>query len=71
MTTETVAAEKGGIFRKGTPHRLFLLSVLVTGVSYGLYKGMLDNYLAEIVGMGRWAAGSRSSSARFPGCCLS
>ena len=27
-------------------------SVLITGLSYGLYKGMLDNYLAEVVKMG-------------------
>ena len=39
-------------FRKESGVGLFLLSVLITGLSYGLYKGVLDNFLAEIVGMG-------------------
>ena len=25
---------------------------MITGLSYGLYKGMMDNFLAEVVGMG-------------------
>ena len=39
-------------FRPGSPFRLFMLSLLVTGVGYGLYKGMLDNYMAEVVQIG-------------------
>ena len=38
-------------FKEGSAFRYFLLCVLITGLSYGLYKGMLDNYLAEVVGM--------------------
>ena len=36
-------------FRKESNFKYLLLAVLVTGLSYGLYKGMLDNYLAEVV----------------------
>lgn len=34
-------------FREDSKFRVFLLSLLITGLSYGLYKGMLDNYLAD------------------------
>ena len=40
------------VFREGSGFRYFLLCILITGLSYGLYKGMLDNYLAEVVKMG-------------------
>ena len=39
-------------FREDSPYKQLLLAILVTGLSYGLYKGMIDNYLAEVVGMG-------------------
>jgi hypothetical protein len=31
------------IFRPESSVRYFLLSLLMTGLSYGLYKGILDN----------------------------
>ena len=37
------------IYLEGSGFRYLLLCVLITGLSYGLYKGMLDNYLAEVV----------------------
>jgi len=40
------------MFKPDAKFKLFLLSVLITGLSYGLYKGMLDNFLAEVVKMG-------------------
>ena len=45
------------IFTPQSPFRLFLLSVLITGLSYGLHKGMLDNFLAEVVGLGEMERG--------------
>ena len=46
------------VYREGSGFRYFLLCILITGLSSGLYKGMLDNYLAEVVKMGdfneRW-----------------
>ena len=45
------------VFKEGSRFKAFLLSILITGLSYGLYKGMLDNFLAEIVGMGEMDRG--------------
>ncbi len=39
------------IFRPESKYRAFFLSVLTVGLAYGLYKGVIDNYLAEVVGM--------------------
>ena len=49
---------------------MFLLSVLITGLSYGLYKGMLDNFLAEIVGMGEMDRGVTEFFRELPGVLL-
>ena len=57
-------------FRVGTPFRQFLLSILITGLSYGLYKGMLDNYLVEIVGMGEMDRGVTEFFRELPGVLL-
>ncbi|MCI7020591.1 MAG: hypothetical protein MR913_12485 [Clostridiales bacterium] len=38
-------------FAPNSSYRVFLACVLITGLSSGLYKGILDNYLAEIVRM--------------------
>lgn len=50
--------------------KMFLLSVLITGLSYGLYKGILDNFLAEIVGMGEMDRGITEFFREFPGIAL-
>ena len=50
--------------------RRFLLSVLITGLSYGLYKGMLDNYLAEVVLMGEMDRGITEFFRELPGIAL-
>ena len=39
------------IYREDSPYKPYLLSLIVIGVSYGLHKGVLDNYLAEVVAM--------------------
>ncbi|MBQ6902546.1 MAG: MFS transporter [Oscillospiraceae bacterium] len=49
---------------------MFLLSVLITGISYGIYKGMLDNFLAEIVGMGEMDRGITEFFRELPGILL-
>lgn len=38
-------------FQPDSSYRAFLLCILITGLSGGLYKGILDNYLAEIINM--------------------
>ena len=58
------------LFSENTPFRAFLLSVLITGISYGLYKGMLDNFMAEIVGMSEADRGVTEFFRELPGVTL-
>ena len=58
------------IFLENTPFKVFLLSILVTSISYGLYKGMLDNFMAEIVGMGEADRGISEFFRELPGVFL-
>jgi len=58
------------LFNDNTPFKVFLLSVLITGVSYGLYKGMLDNFMAEIVGMNEADRGVTEFFRELPGVML-
>lgn len=57
-------------YREESKFKVFLLSVLITGLSYGLYKGMLDNFLAEIVGMGEMDRGVTEFFRELPGILL-
>ncbi len=58
------------IFRGDTKYKVFLLSILITGLSYGLYKGVLDNFLAEVVQMGEMDRGITEFFRELPGILL-
>ena len=58
------------IFRSNTKYKVFLLSILITGLSYGLYKGVLDNFLAEVVQMGEMDRGVTEFFRELPGILL-
>ena len=58
------------VFRKDSQFKIFLLSILVTGLAYGLYKGMLDNFLAEVVQMGEFGRGVTEFFRELPGVLL-
>lgn len=58
------------VFSDGNNYKYLLLSILITGLSYGLYKGMLDNYLAEIVGMVEMDRGIAEFFREIPGILL-
>lgn len=58
------------IFSEFSHYKVFLFSLLITGLSYGLYKGMLDNYLAEVVGMGEMDRGVMEFFRELPGIML-
>ena len=58
------------IFTDGQNYKFLLLSLLITGLSYGLYKGMLDNFLAEIVHMGEMDRGIAEFFREIPGILL-
>ena len=57
-------------FREGKNYQYLLLSVLITGLSYGLYKGMLDNFLADVVAMGEMDRGITEFFRELPGIAL-
>ena len=57
-------------FRENTMYKSLLLSILITGLAYGLYKGMLDNYLAEVVKMGEMDRGITEFFREVPGILL-
>ena len=57
-------------FRENSGFKALLLSILITGLSYGLYKGMLDNYLAEVVRMGEMDRGVTEFFRELPGIAL-
>ena len=58
------------VYREGSGFKYFLLCILITGLSYGLYKGMLDNYLAEVVKMGEMDRGVTEFFRELPGIAL-
>ena len=58
------------VYREGSGFKYFLLCILITGLSYGLYKGMLDNYLAEVVQMGEMDRGVTEFFRELPGVSL-
>ena len=57
-------------FRSDSKYKLLLISILITGLSYGLYKGMLDNFLAEVVQMGEMDRGVTEFFRELPGILL-
>lgn len=58
------------IFRADSAYKTFFISILVTGLAYGLYRGMIDNYLAEIVTMGEFDRGVAEFFRELPGLLL-
>ena len=57
-------------FIDSTAFRFFMLSILISGLSYGLYKGILDNYLAEVVVMSEMDRGITEFFRELPGIAL-
>ena len=58
------------IFREDSSYKAFLLTLVISGLSYGIYKGMIDNYLAEIVTMGDFDRGLAEFFRELPGLLL-
>lgn len=55
------------IFKPDAKYKPFLLSILIFGIGCGLYKGILDNYLAEIVAMSEFDKGVSEFFRELPG----
>ena len=70
MKRENILSQIKNAFMEDSKFKVFLISILITGLSYGLYKGMLDNFLAEIVGMGEMDRGVTEFFRELPGILL-
>ena len=58
------------VFRSDSGYKPFFLSLILFALSYGLYKGVIDNYLAEIVGMSAFDKGVSEFFRELPGLAL-
>jgi len=70
LKRENILSQIKNAFMEDSRFKVFLMSILITGLSYGLYKGMLDNFLAEIVGMGEMDRGVTEFFRELPGILL-
>ncbi len=57
-------------FQEHTAFKALLISVIIAGLFGGLYKGVLDNYLAEVVHMGEMDRGVTEFFRELPGVLL-
>ena len=57
-------------FRPDSCYRQFFLALLAVGIAYGLQKGVIDNYLAEIVTMTEFDRGVAEFFRELPGLLL-
>ena len=58
------------VYRDGAQYKYLLLSILMTGLAYGIYKGVIDNYLAEEVGLTQVGKGVSEFFRELPGLLL-
>lgn len=58
------------IWKNGTQVKQFLATVLAAGLAYGFYRGVQDNYLAEIVGISKFGRGVVEFFRELPGLLL-
>lgn len=57
-------------FRKESSYKVFFLFMVTFGLAYGLYKGIIDNYLAEVVSMTSFDKGVSEFFRELPGLML-
>ncbi|MBQ7569864.1 MAG: MFS transporter [Synergistaceae bacterium] len=57
-------------FRPESKFRAFLLAVISFGLAYGLYKGVIDNYLAEVAAMTQFDRGVSEFFRELPGALM-
>ena len=58
------------VFKPDSEYRPFFISLLAFGLGYGIYKGVIDNYLAEIVVMTEFDRGVAEFFRELPGLLL-
>lgn len=58
------------IFKENTRYKAFFLSLLLSAIGFGLYKGVLDNYMAEVVRINEFDRGVTEFFRELPGLLL-
>ena len=57
-------------FREDSGYKAFFISMITFALAYGLYKGIIDNYLADVVGMSAFDKGVSEFFRELPGLLL-
>ena len=58
------------IYKSDIKVKNFLMAVLISGLAHGLYRGIQDNYLAEVVGINEFERGLVEFFREMPGLLL-
>ncbi len=58
------------IFQENSRYRALFLSLLLSAIGFGLYKGVIDNYMAEVVRMEEFDRGVTEFFREVPGLLL-
>ena len=58
------------VFKPDSGYQAFFLSMIAWGLAYGLYKGAIENYFAEIVAMSEFDRGVSEFFRELPGLSL-
>ena len=58
------------IFKEGTRYRALFLSLILSAIGFGLYKGVIDNYMAEVVHANEMDRGIAEFFRELPGLLL-
>ncbi|MCQ2114891.1 MAG: MFS transporter [Bacteroidales bacterium] len=58
------------IFKEGSGYKALFLSLLLSAIGFGLYKGVIDNYLAQAAMMGEMDRGVAEFFRELPGLLL-
>ncbi len=58
------------VFQEKSGFQWLFLTILTMGLGYGIYKGVIDNYLANIVVMGEFERGLAEFFRELPGLLL-
>ena len=70
LQTEESMEKIRNIFKEGSGFRPLFLSLILSAIGFGLYKGVLDNYMAEVVRMNEFDRGLTEFFRELPGLIL-
>ena len=59
-----------GVFQENSRYKALFLSLLLSAIGFGLYKGVIDNYMAEVVQMQEFDRGLTEFFREVPGLLL-